>query len=142
MGVDWRKHNRFGPIYSIVATNGNRRDILNLPRAPVKAWDFVSAGAVNDVVVQGVRRNITVLDHPDRMPVTKSNSAVIASRRDANRSALLLAAADFVRKRVHHANVIHLRGGLVVPRTPGFPTVHAHQSALISHQKNNVWIFR
>ena len=76
------------------------------------------------------------------MPVAKRDLAVIAATGDADRTALLLPAANFVRESVHHADVIDLRCGLVVPRTPGLAAIHADQRALIRHQKNDVRIFR
>src|SRR3954462_15153129 len=135
MWIEWRKHNRLGAFYAIVTANWNRRDVLNLPRAPVEARDLVAPGAINNVVVQWIRRDIAVLDHADRMPVSKSDFTVIASTGDADRTALLLPTTNFVRESVHDADVIDLRRGLVVPRTPGLAAIHTDQRALIRNQK-------
>src|SRR4051794_22701431 len=124
MWIERRKHNRLGPIHAIVTANRDRSDILNLPGAPVEARDFIASGPINDVVVQWVRRDIAVLDHADGMPVSKSDFTVIAATGDADRTALLLPTTNFVRESVHDADVIDLRRGLVVPRTPGLAAIH------------------
>ena len=36
--------------------------------------------------------------------------------------------------------MVELRGGLVVPGTPGRSAIDRHEGALIANQKNNVWI--
>src|SRR2546423_12691956 len=137
MWIERRKHNRLGPVHAIVTANWNRGYVLNLPGAPVEARDFVAARAINNVVIQWIRRDIAVLDHADRMPVSKSDFTVIAATRDADRTALLLPTTNFVREGIHYADVINLRRGLVVPRTPGLAAIHTDQRSLISDQKNN-----
>src|SRR5437868_7109055 len=88
MRIDRRKNNRLGTVHAIIAANWDRRDILNLPGTPVEARDFIATGAVNDVVVQRIRRDIAVLNGPNRVPVSKCDFAVIAAGRSTNRTAL------------------------------------------------------
>ncbi len=84
MGIDRRKYDRLGAVYAIIAANRDRRDVLDLSGAPMKARDFIAARAVNDVVIERIGRNIAVLDRSDRMPVTEGDLAVIAASRGTN----------------------------------------------------------
>src|SRR5260370_1142908 len=65
------------------------------------------------------------------MPVAEGNFAVMASACNTHRPALLLCPADFVGKGFGSAHVVYLRRRLVVPRTPGFTSVHRHQCAWV-----------
>src|SRR5262245_20454635 len=76
------------------------------------------------------------------MPFSKRNLAVVASARDAGRTALLLAAAQSVGKSIVGADVIELRGRLVVPTAPGLSTVNSYYCALIASQDYDFRIVR
>ena len=52
--------------------------------------DDVSARSVNNIGVERVRRDIAVLDDTHRMPIAKSDFAVVAAAGDADRTAFLL----------------------------------------------------
>src|SRR6185369_5033347 len=96
--------------------------------------------AIDDVGIQGVGRNVAVFFRCHRMPVSERNLSVVAARENAGRTALLLSTADAIGKRVVGAHVIHLRRALVVPATPGAPTVHGDDRTLVTHQDDRVWI--
>ena len=70
---------------------------MNLPRSTVEFGQFA---AVNDVRVERVSGDITVLLRADRVPFSKRNAAVVAPRGDANRTAFLLSAENVVWKRI------------------------------------------
>ena len=53
------------------------------------------------------------------MPVAERDLAFVASAGDAGGSAFLLAAADPIGKRVVGADMVELRGRLVIPGAPG-----------------------
>ena len=103
-----------------------------LPGAPMEARHFASSRAVHDVGIERIRRDVTVLDHSDGMPIAESDFAVVAAARNADRSALLLCTANLIWKRVGRNDVIKLRSGLVVPGTPCLAAVHRDQRALIA----------
>ncbi len=123
-------------------TVGDGRDVLYLPGAPVESGDFFSAAAVNNFGIERVRRDVAVFNRADRMPVPEINFAIIAATGNAHRAAFLLAAANAVWKVSGHADVIELRGGLVVPGTPSVSTVHGDQGALIADQQDRFRIVR
>src|SRR5581483_5001995 len=66
--------------------------------------------------------------------------AVVAAAPDASRAALLLAAAHAIGKRVVGGDVVHLRGGLVVPRAPRFAAVEGDDRSLIAGDENGLGI--
>ena len=72
------------------------------------------------------------------MPIAKVNRAVIAAARDPDRSALLLPAIKPIRKSVIGADVVELRGRLVIPRAPGLAAIVGNDRALIAAEKNHV----
>ena len=92
-----------------------RRDLHDLTGPAVVSRELA---AVDDVGVQRVRRNVAVLLDADGMPFAKRDAAVVAAALHARRAALLLPAADAIGKRVVGADVVELRGRLVVPRAP------------------------
>src|ERR1700736_754440 len=71
MRIDRRKHNRLGAIYTILLAYRDRSDVFNLASTPVETRNLIPACAVNDVMIQRVRRNIAVLDYANRMPIAK-----------------------------------------------------------------------
>src|SRR5690348_12536635 len=72
------------------------------------------------------------------MPVAKGDCAVVAASGDADRTALLLSCATPIGKRIVGDGVVKLRGGLVVPGTPGGAAVDRDECALIADQQNDV----
>src|SRR5262249_39751861 len=80
------------------------------------------------------------LAHPDWPPLAIADRSKVAAARDAHRAALLLAAADPVREVGGDADVIELRGGLVVPAAPGLAAIAGDVGALIADQDENRWI--
>src|SRR5690242_3999785 len=92
--------------------------------------------------MERVHRHIPVLLGADGMPIAEVDLAVVAAARDAGRSALLLAAIDSVREGVVGADVIELRGGLIVPRAPGLAAVDRDHRPLIAGEENYVGIVR
>src|SRR4051794_26552773 len=99
----------------IAAAECLRQDLLHLVRLAVIARELA---AVNDVWILRVRYHVSVLLRRHRMPLTESDNAIIAAAADARRAALLLPAAQPIRKCIVSVHVIHLRGGLVVPAAP------------------------
>src|SRR2546423_4014458 len=74
------------------------------------------------------------------MPFAKSYLAIVAATRDAGRTALLLSAAQAIRKCVVGVDVIHLRGRLVVPTAPGLAAIDGYDRPLITPEQNHVRI--
>src|SRR5689334_17832587 len=74
------------------------------------------------------------------MPVAKSDRPIIAATGDADRTALLLAAVQAIRKRVVGTDVIKLRRGLIVPGAPTLPSIDRDDCTLITTEQNDVWI--
>src|ERR1700730_7097125 len=71
------------------------------------------------------------------MPIPESDGAVVPAAGNASGAAFLLSAADAIRKRVAHADVVNLRGWLVVPGTPRFAAIHGDRRPLIADQEND-----
>ena len=70
----------------------------------------------------------------------KRELAVVAAAGDAGGAALLLAAADAIGEIVIGVDVVHLRGGLVVPGTPRFAAVDGDDGALIAHDEDDIGV--
>src|SRR5689334_8003728 len=113
--------------------NSIGRDDLGLSGAAIIAEEFsVSAAAIDDVGIGGIRRNITAFTSARGMPVTKCDGAIITAAQDEDAAAILLRAIDVVRKLVVHGNVIKLRRWLVKPTAPGAAAIHTYASALVT----------
>jgi hypothetical protein len=108
-----------------------------LSGAPIEARQLA---AVDDVRVERIGDNVAVFLGRDRMPVAKSDPAIIAAAGDADRAAFLLAAVQPIRKCVIGADVIKLGRGLIVPGAPTLPAIDRDDRALIATEQNNVWI--
>src|ERR1041384_1742634 len=76
------------------------------------------------------------------MPFAKSDLAVVAPTGNAPRTALLLATAQPIRKRIVGGDVVHLRGRLVVPTAEGLTAVHGDDSALVAGDRHDVRVVR
>ena len=118
---------------------GNGSDVRHLPGAPVVARDLA---AVHDVRIERIGRRVAVFLHADRMPLAKRDLAVVAAARDAHRSAVLLAAADAIRKRVVRHHVVERRRRLRVPGAPRLAAVQRDDGALVDDEQHDVGIVR
>src|ERR1041384_6112651 len=76
------------------------------------------------------------------MPFAKSDLAVVAATRNAGRTALLLAAAQAIRKRIVGGDVIHLGCRLVIPTAEGLAAVDCDHGSLIAGDRHNIRIVR
>src|SRR5581483_1159184 len=97
------------------ASTGLGRDVLYLSRLPIVARNLA---AIDDVGIERIGRDVAVLFDTDRAPIAPSDRAIIATRGDRRRTAFLLSAVDPIGPAIVSADVIHLRGRLVVPRRP------------------------
>ena len=138
--IDVGKDQRHRCAEAYVAPAG-RQHVLHLAGGAIQARHALRP-AINDVGIQRIGRNITVFLGADRMPVAEGDLAVVAAAGDAGRAALLLAAVNPVGKLVVGADVIELRGRLVVPGAPGLAAVHADGGALIDRESNDVGVVR
>ena len=100
------------------------------------------AATEDDLGIQRIGSRVAVLVDAHREPLTNRDGAVIAARGDARRSTLLLTTADAIRKVRVCGDVIHLRGRLVVPGTPGLAIVERHHGALIGDEDHDSRIVR
>src|SRR5713101_6099480 len=91
--------------------------------------------------MQRIGRDIAVFFDADGGPVAKSDFAKVAAAGGADRAAFLLASVDPVGQLVVGDDVIELRGGLVVPGTPGLAAIHADGRALVHGDGDDVGIF-
>ena len=139
--IERREHGGLGAVRAIFRiTKRDRGNVLHLAGGPVKLRNLASAAAVNNVRIERIGCDITVLDYADRMPFAEGDGAIVPATGDAGGTTLLLAAADAIGKIGSYGNMVELRGGLVVPGTPGRSASERHQGALIADQKNNVRI--
>src|SRR5450755_343949 len=74
------------------------------------------------------------------MPFAEGDLAVVAAAGNADRAALLLSGAKAIGEGVVGGDVINLRGGLVVPGTPGLATVHCDDCALVAGDQDDLGI--
>jgi len=134
-----RKHQWLGPVGAVFGgAQRNRRDILQFAGRPAVLRDFGASSAVNDVMIQWIGGDVSVLDHSHRVPVAEIDGAVVAPAGDADRTALLLSGTDAIRKRIVGDGVVELRRGLVVPGTPSRSAVDGDEGALVADEKDNV----
>src|SRR5262249_3885196 len=115
------------------------RNVLHLPRNPVKTADFAT---VNEIGVEWVRRDVAILLDADRMPVAEGDLSVPTPATHPGRTALLLAAIDPIRKLIVRDDVIELGGGLVVPGTPRLAAVDRDDRSLIRSGEDNLGVVR
>ena len=130
--INRREDHRLGPHHAkIRRAKRFRQNVLGLAGAAIVTRQLA---AVDDVRIERIGRDVAVFFRGDRMPVAESDLAVVAAARDADRAAFLLAAAQSIRKRVVGADVIELRGRLVVPRAPGLAAVDGDDRALVARR--------
>ena len=134
--ISRRKNHRFGPDDAeFIGTKWLRQDVLRLVRAAIEARE---PAAVNDVGILRRGRDVAVFLRADRLPVAKSDRAVRPAAGDSDRAAFLLPAVEAIGEGVIRADVIKLRGGLVIPRAPGLATVDRDDRALVAGEENNL----
>src|SRR6266404_8933505 len=115
------------------------RNILGLTRDPVELCDLAP---VNDVRIDGVGCNVAVFLDTYGIPIAKADLSKVAAAGDAGAAAFLLPSIHPVRKLIVGDDVIELRSGLVVPRTPGGTMVDADGDALVAGQGDDLGVFR
>src|SRR5258708_7681310 len=122
MRIERREQDGLGAHDTKVGTTKRLgHNVLRLRRAAIVTSQLA---AIDDVRVQWISSEVTVFFGRDRMPFAKRDLPVVATARNANRSAFLLTATKPVRKSVVRAHVIDLRGRLVVPTAPALPSIH------------------
>ena len=119
-----RERDRRGPWITMLHLRANlggrRRDVLHLSGLRVETEELAAgAAAVNNLRVHRIGKDVTTFAGADRMPIAKSDLAVVAAADHRRRAAVLLRAVDPVRKLIVDRDVIKLRGRLVVPGAPG-----------------------
>src|ERR1700730_10822570 len=121
------------------ATDGFRRDVSDFAEFLIRSRE---ARAVNDICVERIDGDVTVLEHSDRVPLAKGDFAVVAAAHGSGRAALLLRAVNPIGEAIVRGDMVELRGRLVVPGTPGGAAIDADDRALIGRERNDVGIFR
>src|SRR2546422_9698447 len=92
--------------------------------------------AVDDVGIERIGNGVSILFHADGPPFAERDVPLIPAALDAGRAALLLPAADAIGKGVVGADVIELRGRLVVPGAPRLAAVHRDDGPLVGGDEN------
>ncbi len=139
MGIHRRKDDRHGAHEPVLAAaQHGRADLLHFSGGLIEARRFA---AIDQVGIQRIRRDVTVFFDAHRMPLAKGDLGRSRSGCNAGRTALLLAAVNPVRKLIVGDHVIELRGGLVVPGTPGLAAVDADGGALVAGEQDDARIF-
>src|ERR1044072_7012254 len=96
MRIDWGEDNRLRPHHpEIGRAQWHRQNHLRLTGAPIGTSQLA---AIDNMRIERVSDNIAISLCPPRIPVTKSNGAVIAAARDTYRTALLLSAVQMIGK--------------------------------------------
>ena len=135
-----REDERRSAVVAILArANDNRRNVLVLTRRLV---ELRGLAAVDDVRIERIRRDVSILFHTDRMPLAERDLAVVATRRNARRPRLLLPAIHPIGKTIVGDHVIELRRRLVVPSGPSLSAVHRDRRPLIDSQRDHLRILR
>src|SRR4051812_26278365 len=113
--------------------DGIGRNHLGLTGATVITEQFsIRAAAINDVGIGRIGRNVAAFTRAGRMPIAKSDSAIIAAAENKDTAAILLRTINVVGKIIINGHVIELRRRLVVPTAPGVARVHADAGTLIA----------
>src|SRR5438045_2672530 len=124
-----RKNYWFGPQHpEIFRFHRYRENVLRLTGASIEPRQFP---ANDDVRIERIGDDVTVLLSRDWLPVAERDLAFLTAALGSNRAAFLLPAVKPVRKRVVCADVIQLRRRLVIPRAPRCPAIHRDDRALI-----------
>src|SRR6185369_16129733 len=115
------------------------RHVLHLPCRRIEARCFA---AVDQIGMQWIGCDVTVLFNADRSPIAKSDGAVVATALHTRRAALLLTAVNPVRKLIVSDDMVELRGWLVVPGAPGLAAVNTDHTSLVGRQQHDLRILR
>ena len=119
MRIDRREDQGSGAIEPVLPRAQHcRRNILGLRGRAVEAGDSAS---IYQIGVERIGSDVAVFLDAYRVPVAKGDGAIVAAAGDTNAAAFLLSAVHPVGKLIVGNDVVELRGGLVVPRTPGTP---------------------
>src|SRR6478736_152328 len=128
MRIERRKDNWLGPYHTeIFCLHRYWKNVLCLTSATIESCQFA---ADDDVGIERIGNDVTIFLRRNRSPVAESNLAIVAAAFDSDRTAFLLTAVKPIRKRVVRADMIQLRGRLVVPRAPALPAIHGDDRAL------------
>src|SRR5262249_54507182 len=134
------KHNRLGPYHpEIFCLHRYRKNILRLTGAAIESCQLT---ANDNVWIERIGNDVTIFLGGHWLPIAESDLAVVPATFYSDRTAFLLAAVKPIGERVVCANVIQLRGRLVIPRTPCLPAVHRDDGALVRTEKDDVGIVR
>src|SRR5882724_9432305 len=129
MRIERRKDNRLGPQHpEVFCLHRPRKYILCLTGAAIESRQLTTN---DNVWIQRIGNHVTVLLGGNGFPVAERDLAFIAAAFDSDRTAFLLSAVKSVRKSVVGANMIQLRGRLVIPRAPTLTAVHSDDRTLI-----------
>src|SRR3954447_15130632 len=96
MGIDGGAHHRLRPARAIPGSCGSGRNLLHLSGPAIEAGDLA---AVDNVRIEWIGRDISVLLGAHGRPVAECDRAIVAAARHTRGSALLLSAADAVGER-------------------------------------------
>ena len=131
--IDRRKQHRLRSDDAIgIARRRARPNLDHFAGPPVVARDLP---AVDDVGIERIGRDVAVFLDADGVPLAERDPAVVAAALHARGSALLLPAAHAIGKRVVGADVVELRGRLVVPGAPRVAAVDRNDGALIRGER-------
>src|SRR5437762_2800671 len=110
---------------------GSGRYIFYLTTSGIETIEVAAgAAAIDDKRIRRIGKNVTAFTRAHRMPIAKSNEAIVASADNRCSPAVLLRAVDPVRKLIVDGDVVELRRRLVVPAGPGASTIQCHDRAL------------
>ena len=100
------------------------------------------ATAVNNVVIGGVRRNVSAFAACCRLPVFFGDEATVRAALDAYGGVVLLSAVNAVGEMVVGGHAVELRGGLVFVGGPIGAAVVGHLAATVVADDHAVGVFR
>src|SRR5713101_4641533 len=128
VGIERRKNYRQSSIVAVfAAANRLRRNVRHFADVLLGSR---KPRAVNNVGVERIDGNVSVLEDSNGMPLAKADFSVIAAAYCSGGAAFLLRAVNPIRKPVVRCDVVELRGRLIVPAAPRRAPVHADDRAL------------
>src|SRR5437667_10402289 len=136
MRIERRKHNRFGAQHpEVFRLHRHRKYVLRLTGPTIESRQFT---ADDDVWIERIGNDVTIFLRRHGSPIAKRDLAFVAAAFDSYRTAFLLAAVKPIRKRVVGADMIQLRGRLVIPRAPALAAVERDDRTLVLAQQTAV----
>src|SRR6185437_6154790 len=139
----WRKQDRHRADRAVIGiARGHWSDVGDLSRVAVVARDAAAGTAVNEVRVQRIDRGAAVFLDADRMPVVRGQLTIVAARRHARRTRVLLPAANPIRPGVVDADLVHRGGRLVVPTAPRLAAVDGDDRTLVAVDRQDLGVVR